>query len=480
MAGAVSADRSPSPEFVHLSSADALHHHHHRAGTPLAPLATPKATTPTVPDPAANPWLPAQPRLQPGPHDSPRLPMHAHHSPVAVEQQRTSVDVRGNLGSYDPRAAHSNTAPVRASWAPPHQAAAAMFNLYMMHSPMPFFQPPPPPAPLPPDARLATSPPPGFPREDLLHQQLKVMFWNVNNDARIRRRPDMYPSLTWERRREAVLQTILHSEADIVAITEITVLPLLQDLLPALSERYDICYSQRYAGNEEFAHALFYRRSKLFLLRQETWWTSYSRPDFPGTELDRDTVRGRCVLVASFAPVHTNRGRNQRAVVQTERPLHCVVSHFGIHEETKNAQAIWLRDRVNHRLKAEDPLLLMGDYNSFSDGNWMQQRAILSETGASDLKQHTVRQSNPGELARDTFRPYIVEGAHECARIMALPERFLDGIFVRPGVSLTSQPILQNPTCMVLDAVRSEDGVPPSDHFPLLCSILYAVDPAAP
>ena len=315
-------------------------------------------------------------------------------------------------------------------------------------------------------------------------QGLRVLYLNVNNDPRCELAG--WEAYSWERRWPTLVRLVLDRRPDVFALTEITGANLLAHLAPALAEEYGLRYWERAPGDLEFCHAVFYKRTSVFVLTAVSVWMS-TTPQVPSSNLFQDHQRGRNILHLTVLPVITTP-RGQRQVVWAgqdtfSHPLHLLVTHFGLPELAKDQQAAFLRN-VYSNIPPVAPVLLLGDLNSFAgpDSHADIQRGTLVAAGLEDLRARTVLEST-GEQALATFEPYPVEGEETCARIRALGPAFLDAAMARSMPSAPIGPVPRDPRTStlrihrvaVLDTASTPDGVPVSDHRPMQLDAAWTV-----
>jgi endonuclease/exonuclease/phosphatase family metal-dependent hydrolase len=182
--------------------------------------------------------------------------------------------------------------------------------------------------------------------------------------------------------------------------------------------------------------AILYDRQRLELLDHGTFWLS-DTPDVPGSM----TWGNRITRLATWA-----RFRDRAAYGSTFYVFNTHWDHES--QPSRERSAALILERIRARAHPDDPVLLMGDFNAGEDNPAFQ--ALVAR-----------RDPPPGEVRLyDTFR-----AVHPDAGRTGTFHAFRGD---RSGPKIDA--ILASPQWETLDAaivLDSEDGLYPSDHFPV-------------
>lgn len=187
--------------------------------------------------------------------------------------------------------------------------------------------------------------------------------------------------------------------------------------------------------------AILYDRRRLEVLEQGTFWLS-DTPDLPGSM----TWGNRYARIVTWA-----RFRDSEAGAT----FHVYNTHWD-HESqpARERSAGLLLERMAARTAAADPVLVMGDFNAGEDNAAF--RALLTASAGVRLYD-TFRVLHPNARETGTYHAFL--GDRTRSKI--------DAILASPEWQTLAAEI-------VLD---SENGVYPSDHFPVTATVVLAARP---
>ena len=187
--------------------------------------------------------------------------------------------------------------------------------------------------------------------------------------------------------------------------------------------------------------AILYDRSRLEVLEQGTFWLS-DTPDVPGS-MTWGNQYPRIVTWARFRDGATGAA------------FYVFNTHWD-HESqpARERSAGMLLERIRTRSTVDDPVLLMGDFNAGEDNAAF--RALLRPSDGLRLYD-TFRALHPD--ARETGTYHAFRGDRSRPRI--------DAILASPEWQTLAAAIV----------LESENGVYPSDHFPVTTTLVLAPRP---
>jgi endonuclease/exonuclease/phosphatase family metal-dependent hydrolase len=190
--------------------------------------------------------------------------------------------------------------------------------------------------------------------------------------------------------------------------------------------------------------AILYDRQRLELLEHGTFWLSDS-PTVPGSV----SWGNRITRIATWARFRDRAGEDDTFYVFN--------THWD-HESqpSRERSAALIIDRIRARAHADDPVLLMGDFNAGED-NAAYRALLASRAAAQGAVQGNVR-------LYDTFR-----AVHPDARETGTYHAFRGD---RSGPKIDA--ILASPEWETLAAgivLMNEHGLYPSDHFPVTATV---------
>lgn len=188
--------------------------------------------------------------------------------------------------------------------------------------------------------------------------------------------------------------------------------------------------------------AILYDRRRLDLLDHGTFWLS-DTPDVPGST----SWGNRITRIATWARFHDRDARSTFYVFNTHW------DHESQPSRERSAQMVL--ERIRTRVPADEPVLLMGDFNAGEDNP--AYRALLSpdpEQPAATRLYDTFRAAHPDAIGTGTFHAFTGDRTGDrIDAILASPEwRTLEATIVR----------------------LNEDGRYPSDHFPVTATLVLA------
>jgi endonuclease/exonuclease/phosphatase family metal-dependent hydrolase len=240
----------------------------------------------------------------------------------------------------------------------------------------------------------------------------------------------------WPNRKEMAAATVRFHEADIVGMQEALrgQISDLETLLPG--------YGWFGVGRDDGKDAgefnpVFYRRDKLRVIEQATFWLS-ATPELSGSR-GWDGACNRIVTWARFE------------VIATGRFFHVFNTHFDHVGEVARRESAGLLLRRIVAIAASGPAVVTGDFNCPPSGEPYRILVGGVEGGPALADARTVSTAPPygGSRSFNGFKP--VTG----------PGEIIDHIFVRDGVSVVRCGIIAD----------AWNGRFVSDHFPVLAEI---------
>jgi endonuclease/exonuclease/phosphatase family metal-dependent hydrolase len=270
--------------------------------------------------------------------------------------------------------------------------------------------------------------PAGFPAEST--DGFVVMTFNLRYDN-----PGDGPN-AWPNRKEMAAATVRFHEADVVGMQE-ALRGQISDLITLLPG-----YGWFGVGRDDGKDAgefnpVFYRRDKLRVIEQATFWLS-ATPEVPGSR-GWDGACNRIVTWARFEEIATGRS------------FHVFNTHFDHVGEVARRESAGLLLRRIAAIAGSGPAVVTGDFNCPPEGEPYRILVGGVEGGAAliDARTLSAAPAYGGRRSFSGFKP--VTG----------PGEIIDHIFVRGGVSVLRSGIIAD----------TWDGRFVSDHFPVLAEI---------
>ena len=239
---------------------------------------------------------------------------------------------------------------------------------------------------------------------------------------------------SWQHRRDAVIEVIEAFRVDVLGLQEALHFQL-EELAEALP-RYRRVGVGRDDGIEsgEYA-AILYDAARFEAVEQGTFWFS-EQPEEPGsTSWGNDIPR-----ICTWARLRD---------AESGRAFYVYNVHWDHRSQpSRERSAELLLERIEERGAPQDPVIVTGDFNAGEDNPAF--RALLRSTAAP--LADTFREVRPDAADVGTFNGF--EGATEGDKI--------DAVLASPQWAV-----------MAADIVRStRDGRYPSDHFPVIATLL--------
>ena len=251
----------------------------------------------------------------------------------------------------------------------------------------------------------------------------------------------------WPNRREAVINFLKGADADFIGLQEATP-PQLVQVAEAIPEYAFIARTRERDGVRGEATPLFWRvdRWEIDPKHQGTTWLS-EKPDEPGSK-SWDSSLPRIVTWGRFIEKATGRA----------------VWIYNTHFDHRGAQARLESGRllarlIGDRAKAEEPILVMGDFNCQPDSAPI--KAMKTGGGERPVKLVDAwKKSNPDEPANATWNGWkpVEKG------------RRIDLVLVSEDCAV-SEALIPRPLV---------DGRPISDHWPVRATISLPTAPSSP
>jgi endonuclease/exonuclease/phosphatase family metal-dependent hydrolase len=253
---------------------------------------------------------------------------------------------------------------------------------------------------------------------------LRVMTFNIRVDE-----PDDGHN-AWPHRRDLVAACMRFHQADIIGVQE-SFRHMTADLQARLPGFRWIGAGTADGRDAGVANPIFWRESRLELLRWDTLWLSET-PELPGS-IGWDGLFPRTVTRAEFR-------------VRGGGTLHAFNTHFDHHGRTARIESARLLAGLVNELAADAHVIAMGDFNCAPDSE------PLHELQRSPLRQ--------GREASETGH-YGPSGSFTGFAGPQYTGPLIDHILVSPSMRVMQYGVLPD----------HADGRLPSDHFPVLAEI---------
>lgn len=242
----------------------------------------------------------------------------------------------------------------------------------------------------------------------------------------------------WPHRRDRVAALIRFHAPDVVGVQE-ALLPMLADLEARLPGFDRVGVGRDDGGHGGEFSAILYRRERLEVVRQGTFWLS-TTPETPGS-LGWDAAYPRVATWAEFRDRQSDCGRYLH--------LNTHLDHRG--EEARRESARLIRRRLA-TLAASLPVVLTGDLNATPDSEPYRLLTAENLPGAGAPLLDAL------DGSRDRhYGPTSTWTGFEAIE----PGRRIDYVVVSPGVEVLAHGILSD----------HWDGRFPSDHLPVLATL---------
>lgn len=258
----------------------------------------------------------------------------------------------------------------------------------------------------------------------------------------------------WTRRHPRTAAAILHFDADVVGVQEAFVSQLV-DMDPVLKDYRRVGVGRVDGAGKGETCAILFRHQRIEVVDHGTFWLS-DTPEVAGSKSWGNEV----VRICTWALLKDK---------PTGRKFYVFNSHFDHVSQPSREQAVRLiARRIAERAESGAPFVLMGDLNA-DEGN----PAIRYLKGEKiDLAGGEGPETAPVKL-RDSFRVlYPGETAVRTAhRFAGLTEGGkIDYLMVPEGVTVEAAAI---------DRFQ-QDGLYPSDHFPVTATLVFPGRPEHP
>ena len=242
----------------------------------------------------------------------------------------------------------------------------------------------------------------------------------------------------WPHRKEAVASMIRFHDADLVGLQE--ALPEQLEDLDALLPGYGRFGVGRAADLRGEFSAILYRKDRLEILEQDTFWLS-----------ETPEVAGSKGWDAAYERIATWGRVRDRLSGQTFFHFNTHLDHIG--QQARREGARLLASRME-RIAAGHPLILTGDFNDLAAS---ESNRIILASGFADAFDVT-RCPHHGPTATWNGFKAIETG------------RRIDFIFVRGAIAVLQHAILSD----------TFDGRFPSDHLPVVADLKIGATPHPP
>jgi endonuclease/exonuclease/phosphatase family metal-dependent hydrolase len=237
----------------------------------------------------------------------------------------------------------------------------------------------------------------------------------------------------WPKRRDLVIGVLRREAPHVIGVQEALRFQL-DELGEALPD-YDEVGVGRDDGLEAGEYsAILYDRRRLDVLDQGTFWFA-DPPAAPGTPTWGSNFARICTWI---------RARD----TSSGRQFYVYNLHWDHQsQESREKSADMLLERISQRAAADEPVIVMGDFNS-DEQNPAYQRLLASK---SHRLTDTFRRVHPDEAAVLTFHGF--QGGSDGRKI--------DAVLVSPEWQVSAAEIVRT----------RRDHVFPSDHYPVTATI---------
>ncbi len=256
------------------------------------------------------------------------------------------------------------------------------------------------------------------------HAQFRAMTYNIKYD-------DKNDTINnWQARRDVIAGLIDFHQVTVVGVQEALhhQIQYLEQQLPT----FGVIGIGREGDDKGEYSAIFYRKEKLEVLEQNTFWLSTT----PGqVSIGWDAALPRICTWAKFR--YRDSGK-EFYLFNTH------FDHAGIAARLNSAKLLITKIKL---IAGNNPIIFMGDLNFTPD---KAPYAILTEQG--NLKDsYTISQT----------KPYGLKGTFNAFNFCDLPTRRIDYIFVKNGFEINQYGVLSDNYGLKY----------PSDHFPVMVEV---------
>jgi len=255
---------------------------------------------------------------------------------------------------------------------------------------------------------------------------LRVMTFNIRVDN-----PDDGPN-AWQHRRDLVASTMRFHQADLIGLQE-SYRHMTDDLQKRLPGFRWVGVGTNDGRDAGVANPIFWRESRLELLRWDTRWLSPT-PDVPGS-VGWSAMFPRAVTAAVL---------RDRA---SGRELHLFNAHLDHRSEAARVESARMIGALVNELPADACIIEMGDFNCGPDSEPMQELQNSPLKQGSECSEHG-HYGPSGSFTGFAGPQYLGP--------------LIDHILVSPPLRVQQYGVLPD----------HQDGRLPSDHFPVLAEVV--------
>ena len=259
--------------------------------------------------------------------------------------------------------------------------------------------------------------------------ELRVATFNIRYDSAA----DAQSGDSWAERKGAVAELITSHDFDIVGTQEGDARQI-EDLSTLMAEYDHIGHSYGGARGDLHTATIFYKRNKLELLDEGTFWYSPT-PEVESLGWDATDLR-LC---------HWGKFREKSSA----KEFFFLNSHLYWRLKEAKANSGKVHIEMISKIAGEDVVVSVGDFNS--EENTTQVKDILSQ-----LKDSRAVSQTPPQGCFDTN----LGGGN----FVGPAKGRIDYIFVSPQVSVKDYKVVED---------KRESGHYPSDHLPIVCNIEF-------